>query len=102
MQAEGASITRLRVDGGMAANDWMCQFLADILNVPVDRPEMIETTALGAATLAALASGQFSSLADSARLWRLDRQFEVNMQAGQRQKLLAGWQRAVAQALNVG
>ncbi|MDA1074066.1 MAG: glycerol kinase GlpK [Proteobacteria bacterium] len=101
MQAEGASITRLRVDGGMSANNWLCQFLADILNVPVDRPEMIETTALGAATLAALASGHFSSLAESARLWRLDRQFEVNMQASQRQMLLAGWQRAVAQALNI-
>jgi glycerol kinase len=99
MQDEGAAITRLRVDGGMVNNDWMCQFLADILDVPVDRPEMVETTALGAASLAALAAGEFSSLEETDRLWRLDRQFEVTMEAEQRANLLSGWHRAVEQAL---
>ncbi|MEE8245020.1 MAG: FGGY-family carbohydrate kinase, partial [Pseudomonadales bacterium] len=88
---------QLGVDGGMVVNDWLCQFLADILNVKVERPVIIETTALGAAHLAALGAGVVASLQDRLRV--LDRDFVPNMPDAQRDVLMAGWQAAVAQAL---
>ena len=91
-----ASLATLRVDGGMVANEWLCQFLADILNAPVERPAVIETTALGAAYLAGLATGVYRSLDEIAAVWRLDRRFEPRMAAEERQRLLDGWRRAVA------
>lgn len=85
----------LRVDGGMVANDWFCQFLADILDVPVERPEVIETTALGAAYLAGLGAGLYRSLDDIAGAWACERRFEPNMKDEIRRNLLTGWGVAV-------
>ena len=92
----GAAPEALRVDGGMTANDWLMQFLADVLDLPVERPTVTETTALGAARLAALGAGLYSSPRDMSGRWRLDRRFEPSMPAGTREHLLAGWDDAVA------
>ncbi len=89
---EGGAV---RVDGGMVANDWLCQFLADILDRSVERPAVTETTALGAACLAGLAVGLYPSLDAVAGAWRLERRFEPRMGASERQGLYAGWQDAV-------
>jgi glycerol kinase len=90
-----AGLATLRVDGGMVVNDWLCQFLADILARPVERPAVVETTALGAAYLAGLAAGVHDSLEGVAQAWRLGRRFEPAMAAEDRQRLLDGWRRAV-------
>jgi glycerol kinase len=96
MEADGAGRpTSLRVDGGMVANDWVMQFLADILDLPVERPVITETTALGAAQLAALGSGLAASTEEIAAGWRRERLFEPRMTADQRQSLWAGWRQAV-------
>ena len=96
MQADGAEqTTTLRVDGGMAANNWVVQFLSDILDVEVDRPEVIETTALGAAYLAGLQVGIYNSLEEIAGLWHCQRHFTPQMSASQRAKLYDGWINAV-------
>jgi glycerol kinase len=99
MAADGAPVARLRVDGGMVVNDWLCQFLADVLGCPVDRPVITETSALGAATLAALGAGLVTSLEDAAGRWRLEREFLPAMEDSYRQRLLTGWRRAVVRAL---
>jgi glycerol kinase len=97
MAADGAPRpTALRVDGGMTRNDWLMQFLADTLDLPVERPEVTETTALGAAYLAGLASGIWDSVEDIARHWRRERRFEPRMAAAERSQLYDGWQDAVA------
>jgi glycerol kinase len=85
----------LRVDGGAAANDTLLQFQADILGVPVERPVVAETTALGAAYLAGLAVGFWRDRDELAANWQLDRRFEPAMDAGERARLLRGWHRAV-------
>ena len=85
----------LRVDGGMAANDWLCQFLADMLELPVERPAVIETTALGAASLAGLKVGVYRDQAAVAGAWRCDRRFEPRMDAARRDRLYRGWLDAV-------
>ena len=95
----GAQAAALRVDGGMAANDWLCQFLADILEAPVERPASVETTALGAAFLAGLGTGVWSGLDDISATWALDRRFEPGMKPEQRRQMLDGWQRAVQRTL---
>ena len=92
----GAHPTALRVDGGMVANDWLLQFLADILELPVSRPVVPETTALGAAYLAGLATGFFPSPDAIARQWREERLFAPRMAPDVRAGLLDGWRRAVA------
>ena len=92
----GVAPTALRVDGGMVANDWLMQFLADILNLPVERPTVTETTALGAAALAGLTTGLYSSTEDIARRWQRDRRFEPDMEEARRQSLYAGWRNAIA------
>ena len=92
----GASPDSLRVDGGMSANDWLMHFLADVLDMPVERPTVTETTALGAARLAALGAGLISSPREVAGRWRLDRRFEPSMPAEERERLLSGWDDAVA------
>jgi len=96
MAEDGVRPTALRVDGGMVANDWMLQFLADVLAIPVDRPEVPETTALGAAYLAGLQAGLYASLDDIAAQWRRQARFEPKLAAGERKRLLAGWDAAVA------
>ncbi len=103
MQRDGAARARaIRVDGGMAANDWFCQFLADILEARVERPAELETTALGAAFLAGLATGVWSDLTAIARTWSLQAAFEPRMSPARRTELVAGWQRALTRALTPG
>jgi glycerol kinase len=85
----------VRVDGGMVANAWLCQFLADILDLPVERPAVTETTALGAACLAGLAVDLYPSRDTLARSWRCERRFEPAMREGERERLLSGWHDAV-------
>jgi glycerol kinase len=89
----------LRVDGGMAANDWLCGFLADMIDTPVERPADLETTARGAAFHAGLATGVWSGLDHLARLWSRDRCFEPTMRAEERAPLAAGWHDAVRRTL---
>jgi glycerol kinase len=88
----------LRVDGGAVAIDFLMQFQADVLGVAVQRPAVTETTALGAAYLAGLATGFWSSQAEIAQQWQVERTFEPRMSADQRDSLYAGWQRAVERA----
>ena len=85
----------LRVDGGMVANDFVCQSLADITGLAVERPQVIETTALGAAFLAGLAVGVYGGLGDVERAWKLDRTFAPEMSDNTRAERLAGWREAV-------
>lgn len=88
--------TAVRVDGGMVANDWICQFLADMLDLPVERPKIVETTALGAAYLAGLETGLYASKPAIGEAWKLDRRFEPAMASEDRERLYAGWQDAVS------
>jgi glycerol kinase len=91
--------TVLRVDGGMSASDFTMQFLADMLAAPVDRPVVMETTALGAAYLAGRAAGLCPDLDGFAAQWRLDRRFTPRMPAAERERRYAGWQDAVRRTL---
>ncbi len=96
MRADGASAPRaLRVDGGFSRNDWAMQFLADMVDVPVERPADIETTALGAAGLAGLGAGVFESMDEVGDAWRLGRAWSPAMDAARRSALFGGWERAV-------
>jgi len=95
----GSGLRALRVDGGAAVNDTLLQFQADILDVPVERPVVAETTALGAAYLAGLAVGFWRDPADVAANWALDRRFEPAMDPARRERLLRGWRRAVERSL---
>lgn len=96
MDADGIRPRLLRLDGGMAANNWFCQRLADTLGITVDRPEVIETTALGAALLAGLQQGVFNDLASAQSTWQLSRQFAPAADAGARNERYKGWKLAVA------
>ena len=98
--ATGASSTVLRVDGGMVASDWTMQFLADMLDAPVDRPAIMETTALGAGYLAGLATGLCPAPAEFARSWALQRRFVRSMPTARREAAYAGWQDAVRRTLS--
>ena len=99
MQEDAAcAVTEMRADGGAARNDMLMQFQADLLGIPVVRPRVTETTALGAAYLAGLAVGFWASREDLARQWRAERRYEPAMDAGRRAELLARWDRAVAHA----
>ncbi|MDM8168829.1 glycerol kinase GlpK [Roseovarius sp.] len=91
----------LRVDGGMSASDWAMQFLADILDAPVDRPKVLETTALGAAWLAGMKAGIYPDQEGFAREWALDRRFEPRMEAETRKAKYDSWKRAVAATMTV-
>ncbi|MGB1539439.1 MAG: glycerol kinase GlpK [Rickettsiales bacterium] len=86
----------LRVDGGMVANDWFCQFLADQLGVPVERPQVIETTALGAAYLAGIGAGLYDGLHAVSEAWQCEKRFEPSIDVAKRESRYAGWQEAVA------
>ncbi len=102
MGADGArDLRQVRVDGGMAANDWFCQFLADMLDSEVARPANIETTAAGAAFLAGMTAGMWSGPDDIAATWRADRTFMPRMTADKRAALNTGWQDAVKRTLSV-
>ncbi|MBC7520823.1 MAG: glycerol kinase, partial [Sandarakinorhabdus sp.] len=100
LAADGVAAGKLRVDGGMTANDWLCQDLADSLGVPVERPRIIETTALGAAMLAGVGSGLFADLSDAAaRMSAADRSFTPCVDTANRAARRAAWGVAVRQAL---
>jgi len=92
--------TVLRVDGGMVASDWTMQFLADMLDAPVDRPTVLETTALGAAWLAGSHVGAWPDRDGFAETWALDRRFEPGMDGDRRERLYAGWLDAVSRTLS--
>lgn len=94
----GIMLKALKVDGGAVANNFIMQFQSDILKVPVDRPRVIETTALGAAYLAGLAVGYWQSKDDILNNWIMDRSFKPNMDEEKRSKLIAGWYKAVNRA----
>jgi glycerol kinase len=96
----GVDLKTLRVDGGAVVNNLLMQFQADILGVPVQRPKVAETTALGAAYLAGLAVGFWQSEQEVAAQWAIDRTFEPQMSASERDKLYAGWKRAVERSQN--
>jgi glycerol kinase len=99
MEADaGISLGELRVDGGASRNDLLMQFQADLLGVPVVRPKIIETTALGAAFLAGLAVGFWRDQDEIAAKWAEERRFEPEMKEGERENLLAGWHEAVTRA----
>ncbi|QPC87707.1 glycerol kinase GlpK [Mesorhizobium sp. NBSH29] len=91
--------TVLRVDGGMVASDWTMQRLADILDAPVDRPTVLETTALGAAWLAGSKVGAWPKQKEFSATWSLDRRFEALMEPGHRNDLVKGWKEAVSRTL---
>jgi glycerol kinase len=102
MALDGAApADTIRIDGGMAANAWLCQFLADILQTPVERPQNLETTALGAAFLAGLSTGAWPDLGAIAKLWKRRDRFEPKMPAERRERLVAGWRDAVTRTLLV-
>lgn len=94
-----AALKALRVDGGMVANDWFLQFLADLLNLPVERPQVTETTALGAAYLAGVQFGVFASLEDIQKNWQRDALFTPELDQAERNALLRGWKKAVSRVL---
>jgi glycerol kinase len=98
VQADAGALAELRADGGAAANDFLMQFQADILGLPVVRPANIETTALGAAFLAGLATQVWSSADELETLWAAERRFEPAMEASRREELFNGWKHAVAAA----
>lgn len=96
----GINLAALKVDGGACANNFLMQFQADILGVPVDRPQVIETTALGAAYLAGLATGFWKDKDEIAANWNVDRQFRPSMDEEKKEKLYKGWKKAVERSLN--
>lgn len=100
MAADGCTPSEVRVDGGMVANGWLCQFLADVLNLPVDRPAVTETTALGAAAFAGLQAGLFASLDEFAEHRQSNARFEPDMEESVRASLLEGWRDAVRRTLS--
>lgn len=91
--------TVLRVDGGMVASDWTMQFLADILNAPIDRPHILETTALGAAWLAGSRAGVWPGMKEFSLSWGLEKKFKPKMKPAAREQKLAGWHNAVSRTL---
>ena len=97
----GSPIRRLKVDGGAAENSFLLEFLADILGQKVYRPECIETTSLGAAYLAGMATGYWKSMDDIKDNWQIDRIFEPSMEEEKRRTLLEGWHKAVGRSLEI-
>ena len=91
MSKDQVTPSRLRVDGGMVVNDWVMQFLSDILDLPIERPVVTETTALGVAYLAGLSCGMFESLEQISQLWAQEHQFDPELEEGKREQLYKGW-----------
>ena len=90
----GIELAALKVDGGASANDFLMQTQADIINAPVNRPQCVETTAMGAAYLAGLAVGYWSSKEDVIKNWAIDKTFEPKIEAAEREKRIKGWNKA--------
>ena len=100
MEADGSTPPReMRVDGGMVGNDWLCQFIADMAQCPVQRPVDTETTVRGAALLAGLGAGLYDDLDALANVWRAERTFQPLMQPAERDRLYDGWKTAVQRVL---
>ena len=97
--AGGAPVSELRVDGGACVNDLLMQFQADLLGIPVVRPQVIETTALGAAYLAGLSSGVWKTLDELAAQWRVERRFQPTLPRERAAELMERWERAVRQTV---
>ena len=97
-QDTGIHLRELRVDGGASANNFLMQFQSDIMGCAIRRPMIRETTALGAAYLAGLATGVWSDLDDIRAQWTLDQVYQPDMAPEDRERLLAGWQKAVQRA----
>ncbi len=95
MRSDGAAIDKVRVDGGMVKNDWLSQYLSNVLNIPVERPMQTETTALGAAYLAGLQVGVYDSLDDLTSNWQQERVFTPDMDEHMRTQVTAGWADAI-------
>lgn len=95
MRSDGADINTVRVDGGMVKNDWMSQYLADVLDIAIERPMQTETTALGAAYLAGLQVGIYESLDDLTKNWEREKAFSPAMNSAQRERVTAGWADAI-------
>lgn len=95
MESDGARPTNIRVDGGMSRNDWVMGFLSDILGAEVERPEITETTALGAAFLAGLQAGVFNSIDDLTHCWKSDSVFTPRLSKSERDQAYEGWKAAV-------
>ncbi|KIL47802.1 glycerol kinase GlpK [Jeotgalibacillus campisalis] len=95
----GIKLNRLRVDGGMVKNDFLMQFQSDMLRVPVERPVISETTALGAAYLAGLAVGYWKNRQEIADMWKVEKDFDPDLENEQSEELYAGWQKAVKAAM---
>lgn len=100
VQDGGGTTESIRVDGGMSANDWYCQFLADMLQAKVERPRNVETTALGAGFLAGMATGVWENEANVAAEWARGSLFEPKMDSTQRRTMIAGWHQAVKRTLS--
>ncbi|SVC48459.1 uncharacterized protein METZ01_LOCUS301313, partial [marine metagenome] len=99
MEADaGVRLKELRVDGGASANNLLMQFQSDLLNVPVVRPRITETTALGAAYLAGLAVGYWNSKVDITKQWQQERRFTPKMKPAERRQLINGWDKALTRA----
>jgi glycerol kinase len=98
---DGAAWDVLKIDGGMAANDWLAQDLADITGLTVERPASVETTALGAAMLAGVGCGLFASLEEAAAMRGTVKRFEPQMGEEERAHRLSGWRKAVSSVLSV-
>ena len=96
---EGDFASVIRIDGGMSASDWTMQFLADAVNAQVDRPEILETTALGAGYLAGWQAGLYSEPDEFAKTWRRQASFMPSMPAGERESRYRGWREAVARTV---
>jgi len=99
MERDGLKPKIVRVDGGMVTNNWFSKFLSDIINIKVDRPRVIETTALGAAYLAGLKIGVFKSIKDIKKNWKIDKHFSPSMSKLHRNTLLDGWTKAIRKTL---
>ena len=94
----GIDLTALKVDGGASANDFLMQTQSDIINAPVNRPQCVETTAMGAAYLAGLAVGYWASKEDVIKNWAIDKTFEPQIDAAKREEMIKGWNKAVKYA----
>jgi glycerol kinase len=92
--------TVLRVDGGMVASDWTMQFLADMLAAPIDRPSVLETTALGAAWLAGMRSGTWPDMEGFSKAWKLQQRFEPRLEETERERRYKSWKQAVVNTIN--
>ena len=99
MEKDGLKPFIVKIDGGMANNSWLLQFLSDILKLKVVRPKVYETTSLGAAFIAGYYIGVYKSLSDMSKNWKIDKKFVPKMMHKHRLKLLNGWRQAIRKTL---